>query len=303
MRACFDHLDLRPGGREEYIEGLSEEFPYLLLLSDHDRYSEKAVPWHWHQEIEMYLAISGEVECMTPHAQAIVRPGDVAFANANVLHRTRARGGMEGASLHVHMFRPPFIAPEGSLLSRRFVEPLCRATSVELVAYASDDVPSLRLRELMEEVTDVALAEEGSWELRVHALLCEAWAELVELTRPLIAGGPAQMPTAQGERLKLMLDFVGLHYPERISVADIAEAGFTSERECYRTFSEILHTSPSSYLRDYRVEQACRMLAHTTRPVGTVAQLSGLGGASLFARVFKESLGCTPSEYRRRWQK
>lgn len=300
---CFDHIELRPGGREEVIKSFSAEFPYLFVLSDHDRYSEKTVPWHWHQEIEMYYALSGEVECMTPHARAVVRPGDVAFVNANVLHSTRSVEGRPGAALHVHMFRPSFLAPEESLLARRFVEPLCRAGSVELVAYSDGDERSRRLRELMAAATDVALAENEGWELRIHALLCEAWAALAVLVKPLLAGGPAEMPTAQGERLKLMLDFIDLHYSERISVADIAEAGFTSVRECHRTFREVLRTTPANYLRDYRVEQACRMLSHTTRPVGSVAELSGFGTASLFARLFKESLGCTPSEYRRRWQK
>ena len=37
--------------------------------------------------------------------------------------------------------------------------------------------------------------------------------------------------------------------------------------------------TPQQYLRDYRVQQACRMLAHTTRPMGAVAELSGLGSA------------------------
>lgn len=300
---CFDHIETRPGGREEFIEQMSEEFPYLLVLSDHDRYQRRAVPWHWHREVEMYYGISGEVECATPHTQAVVRPGDVGFVNANVLHTTRARGGEAGARMYVHLFRPALLGHPGSLLAREFVDPLCAATSIELLTFPADDPFSAAICAHVRDAVETALAEEDGWQLVLRAQLSLVWHDLLQAAAPLMAGGAAAMPSAQGERLKLMLDFIGLHYPEHIEVGDIAAAGFTSERECHRTFRDLLGTTPAAYLRDYRIEQACRMLAHTTRPVGDVAATTGLGTASRFAAKFRARMGCTPSQYRARWQK
>lgn len=114
--------------------------------------------------------------------------------------------------------------------------------------------------------------------------------------------GPQHMPSPSEERIKAMLDFIGLNYYEDITVADIARAGNASEREVYRTFKSELGSTPQHYLRDYRVEQACRMLAHTTRPLAAVAHMSGLGSPSYFCKVFKDCTGKTPREYRRIWQ-
>ena len=300
---CFDHIEIRPGGHEEYLEHMSEEFPYLLVLSDHDRYQGRTVPWHWHREIEMYYGISGEVECTTPHERAVVGPGDVGFVNANVLHTTRAVDDAPGSRIYVHMFQPSLLGHPGSLLAREFVDPLCAATSVELLTFSAGDPASASICGHVRDAVETALAEEEGWQLVLRAQLSLAWHDLLQAAGPLMAGGAAAMPSAQGERLKLMLDFIGLHYPEHIEVGDIAAAGFTSERECHRTFQDCLGTTPAAYLRDYRIEQACRMLAHTTRPVGDVGAMAGLGTASRFAANFRARMGCTPSQYRSRWQK
>lgn len=244
--ASFDHIEMRPGGREEVLDGVVEEFPYLAVLSQHDRYHERTVPWHWHQEVELFYVLSGTVLYATPHELLELGPGAAGFVNANVLHMTRAVDGRPGVDLLIHEFRPRLIAEPRSLLWSRYVEPLTSTTSIELFATGQGDSATRGLR--------------------------------------------------------AMLDFVGAHYPERIGVRDVAAAAFASERECHRTFREALGVTPAQYLRDYRIEQACRMLAHTPRPVAAIAELTGLGSASHFGQTFRAAMGCTPSEYRHRWQ-
>lgn len=300
--ASFDHIEMRPGGREEVLDGVVEEFPYLAVLSQHDRYHERTVPWHWHQEVELFYVLSGTVLYATPHERLELGPGAAGFVNANVLHMTRAVDGRPGVDLLIHEFRPRLIAEPRSLLWSRYVEPLTSTTSIELFATGPDDSATRGLRETLRSSFDVV--EEGApgWELRVRDAISEVWLGFVELLGPRLAEGPAQMPSARDERLRAMLDFVGAHYPERIGVRDVAAAAFASERECHRTFREALGVTPAQYLRDYRIEQACRMLAHTTRPVAAVAELTGLGSASHFGQTFRAAMGCTPSEYRHRWQ-
>ena len=42
-----NHIETHPGGREEVLDDISEDFPYLSVLSQHDRYYERTAPWHW----------------------------------------------------------------------------------------------------------------------------------------------------------------------------------------------------------------------------------------------------------------
>lgn len=299
----YDHIETLPGGREEIMQEVSSDFGYNPVRSEHDRYAGGIVPWHWHQEAELFLCERGQVVYEVPHQQTVVRPGDVGLVNANVLHSTHAKDGERGANLRIHMFRPSFIAEPASRIWRTYVEPLVEATSVGLIVARADG--SDAEQELCREVaSSFEIFEKGAfgWEIALRNRLSELWLDFLQLAGPRLAEGPAPMPRASEERLRAMLDYVGLHYFEDITVSDIAAAGFTSERGAHRTFKDELGTTPVRYLREYRVEQACRMLAHTTRPLATVAKMCGLGSPSYFAQVFKASTGRTPSQYRAEWQ-
>lgn len=300
--SSFDHVETRPGGREEVLGELSEDFPHLAIHTQHDRYHERTVPWHWHQEIEMCYVLEGPVVYATPHERVVLSSGAAGFANANVLHMTKAEGGRANVSLLVHLLRPQLLAEPGSRLWRAYVEPLARATSIELAWVGPGDQRGQELREAMLRSFETAATRAPGWELRLRDELSEIWLGFLELLGDRLSDGPGAVPSPRDEHLKAMLDYVGRHYPEHIGIAEMAAAAFTSERECYRTFRESLGVTPAQYLREYRIQQACRMLAHTTRPIAAVGEMSGLGSSSHFGRAFREAMGCTPSEYRARWQ-
>ena len=104
------------------------------------------------------------------------------------------------------------------------------------------------------------------------------------------------------DTLKLMLIYIHEHFWEKVTVKEISSAAFISERECFRTFRECLHTTPLEYLRNYRLQQACRMLTQGQETITAVSHACGLGSSSYFGSVFKDCFGCSPMEYRRKWQ-
>lgn len=298
----FDHIETFPGGREEVFEGMDPVFPYLAVRSDHDRYVEHAVTWHWHQEIEMFYVEGGEVDYLTAHEHVLLKAGDIGFVNANVLHATRAHNKQDGCSLLVHVFKPAFLADPTSRIYKNYIAPLLAATSIEICVVTPEDKGGKVLCNAMLRAFKTYEAATTGWELQLRDQLAELWLGFYKLVEGRIAEGPQRLPRPADERLKDMLSFVGEHYFEHIGVPEIAEAGFASERECHRTFKAELGVTPSQYLRDYRVEQACRMLVHTTRPLAQIGNQTGLGSPSHFGQVFREALGCTPRDYRKRWQ-
>ena len=52
-----------------------------------------------------------------------------------------------------------------------------------------------------------------------------------------------------------MTGFIHQHFPERITLADIAAAGTMSRRQCCIVFREYVNRTPNEYLTDYRIEQ------------------------------------------------
>lgn len=98
--------------------------------------------------------------------------------------------------------------------------------------------------------------------------------------------------------------FVPWHWHSAVELfyAELAASAYLSERECFRLFRDCLHTTPAAYIRSYRLQAACQMLARSEMSLTEIGRASGLGSSSYFGKLFREAMGCTPSEYRRRWQ-
>lgn len=99
-----------------------------------------------------------------------------------------------------------------------------------------------------------------------------------------------------------MRDFVHAHYAEPIEVAHIAAAGSTSVRDCFRSFGEYVGMGPAQYVREYRVSRSCRLLAHTSRTIESIALSCGFSSAAQFSQTFRKIMGCAPSAYRAKWR-
>ena len=139
-----------------------------------------------------------------------------------------------------------------------------------------------------------------AYEVKLRAALSDIWCGLFTLAAPLLKAKTGY--DKANDKIKLMMVYIHEHYTEKISVSDIASAGFISVRECFRVFQNCLHVTPAEYLKTYRLQNACQLLAGTPEPVTFIGQACGLGSSSYFGKVFREFTGYTPLEYRRKWQ-
>ena len=138
------------------------------------------------------------------------------------------------------------------------------------------------------------------YELRLQAALSTLWLRLVEQVHPAPAAVP--VPDPASEKIKPMMLYIHAHLAEKLPIRDLAAAAFCSERECYRVFREVLHTTPAEYVQNVRLQLACKLLMETQDSATSIAQQCGLGSASYFGAQFRTKMGCTPTEYRKRWQ-
>ena len=67
-----------------------------------------------------------------------------------------------------------------------------------------------------------------------------------------------------------------------------------------RLFKKQTQTSIINYITTYRLEKAKELLLNPDIPVGTVALKVGYGNYSYFSKLFKDVVGCTPNEYRKK---
>lgn len=283
------------GSKEELLPDFTSEFPYIASRVELDHYHNRTVPWHWHGAVELSYTLRGCIKYYTPVGAAFLPEGAAALVNANVLHMTTAEPGTVQL---LHIFDPTFLAPPESRIGTQYIMPLT-ASPVELLPLCPGD---LSRDSILEDVKASFLlsSNEFGYELKLRSALSGIWLSLLEQARPLLSV-PAR-GVKNSDKVKMMMVYIHERFGERLTIADIAAAAFLSQRECFRAFQECLHTTPAEYLKSYRLQQARRFLRETKTSITEVGQLCGLGSSSYFGKTFREAMGCTPSEYRRKWQ-
>ena len=88
------------------------------------------------------------------------------------------------------------------------------------------------------------------------------------------------------------------HFSEpNLKVGTIAQALHMTERQLSRKIKSLLNSTPSSYLRNFRLEKASVLLKQG-KNIGEVAFSVGFSSHSNFGRYFKAKYGVSPKEYR-----
>ncbi|GGS68567.1 AraC family transcriptional regulator [Planobispora rosea] len=132
-----------------------------------------------------------------------------------------------------------------------------------------------------------------------------ARAMVMYLQRP---GGQSQfsVPLAQrpGDRedIRGLRLWIGEHLDADLSVPALAARMVMSERHFARVFHAETGSTPGAFVESMRLEAARRMLERTGRPPSDIARACGFRSVETLHRVFRERLGTTPGEYRRRFR-
>ncbi len=293
-------IAFHPGSREELLPGFSKDFPYIASRAEIDKYIGRSVPWHWHSAMELFYMESGTLEYNTPGGKIRFPSGSGGLVNSNILHSTRALSQTERTVMFVHLFDASLLSGEqGNRIEQKYILPLTAASRIEIIPLFPEDPAQKKILDLIAASFRIPDDTFG-YEIKLREALSGIWLMLLEMSRSL----PAQneLPSKHNDKIKQMLVYIHEHYSEKISVSQLAAAAYLSERDCFRVFHDCLHMTPVDYLRSYRLQAACRMLAKSRESITDIGHACGLGSSSYFGKIFREYAGCSPSEYRQKWQ-
>jgi len=293
-------IEFHAGSREEMLPGFAKDFPYIVTRAELDKYAGRFVPWHWHRTAELFYMESGALEYHTPKGKWRFPAGSGGMVNANVLHMTQVVSQTERNIQLLHLFDPAFLAGErGSRIGQKYVFPVTAAGQAEMILLFPGSPAQDEALKLLRE--SFRLSPDGfGYEMKLRNILSELWLLLYGQIQPVL--GESGEAGRSNDKIKRMMVYIHEHYPEKLTVPEVAAAAFLSERECFRLFRDCLHMTPVEYIKSYRLQIACQMLAGGREPVTAISHACGLGSSSYFGKVFREYAQCTPTQYREKWQ-
>ncbi len=221
------------------------------------------------------------------------------MVNSNVLHRTKTAVHTGKNVQLLHIFDVSLLdGGKGSRIGQKYISPVVSDPEVELISFSPANPRDEKILELIRDSFQLSDREFG-YEMKLRNALSEIW---MRIFNQFPFSAQRKECNKRDDKIKQMMAYVHEHYSGKIAVQELAAAAFLSERECFRTFRDCLHMTPVEYIRSYRLQIACRMLADVRIPITDVGYSCGLGSSSYFGKIFREYFYCTPTEYRRKWR-
>ena len=110
-----------------------------------------------------------------------------------------------------------------------------------------------------------------------------------------------QMSEKDDRFMRCIMSFIEEHLTESdINIGDMAEAAATSRSGLNRKLKSILGVTPIDLLREARIKRACQLLENSGLNVSEVAYQCGFADPKYFSRCFKQTMGVSPTEYKRK---
>ena len=274
----------------------SESFPFLVSYEKLSRYESGSFQWHWHPEIEITYVHSGQIHYQVNQSSFHLKEGDIIFANANALHT----GSMENQNDCEYIsitFSPKLISGfSHSLLELNYVEPIIHNFSMPALCIDGNKDWHTSFAAIVKDIIAKNNEKAPLYEFEIVIGLQKLW-KLLYTENFSHSDAPAHDQTAY-QRIREIISYLEKHYPEPITLHDIAAEVHMCESECSRLFKRYMKVTLFSFLQDYRIEKSLEYLKNHESLI-TIAEKVGFSDSNYYSKVFKKRKGCSPKHYLR----
>jgi AraC-like DNA-binding protein len=267
---------------------LDPEYPFLLIISD-----DLEFPPHWHDEMELVYVLEGrlqvglakQIHTLAPQDILIIGRGEVHYFINSPQEKSRVAILQFGLML--------FEALTPAMGSRRFLEPHIMRNLPE-----HTEVSSILNSTLSAMVSEYMKKREG-YQLAMKARLYDLLVSLArELPYEACSDIQRRKQLSRLERLEQVFRFVDENYSMDIRLKDAASVASFSVYHFTRFFKEATGMTFGRYLNGVRIRKAQKYLLSIDNSITEVAFRVGFNSIKTFNRLFKNEVGCSPTDYR-----
>ena len=281
----------------ETIQHGSKEYPFHFYYDNLELFDFHCIEWHWHTEFEFVYVETGTVYFGISDKQFALSEGQGVFINSKILHRYFSQ---EKAIVPNFVLMPVFLAPQDSLIYQKYVLPIM-SSPMDYQIFSSDIPWQAQVLSLMREM--MAAQEKASdVELVNSYLIQKIWHILYQNTDVEYMGKKENYSASSQARLQLMMQYIHQKFAYNISLRDIADQAKVSKSTALNLFQRYLGISPVTYLINYRLQEAAKLLASTEKKVTVISKDTGFDSVDYFCKAFKKYYKLTPTEYRKKAQ-
>lgn len=248
---------------------------------------------HWHEDLEFIIPVRGSQLYNVDGSIIELKEGDGIFVNSRHVHYGFVTQNTDCEFICI-LLNPSLLCANREF-DETFVKPFVYSSSLP---YMKLDRNISWQKKIIEILRDLFRSREKPlWQFSVQKLFFEIFELLYAHSG--IQSDDSIRESSSLNALKLMMGFIQKNYREKISLAQIASAGFCCKSRCSALFNAYLKESPVTYLIKYRLKVSTELLSKTVLPITEIAYESGFSGTSYFCETFHKYYQITPLEFRK----
>ncbi|MBP1990843.1 helix-turn-helix domain-containing protein [Paenibacillus eucommiae] len=252
---------------------------------------------HSHPNYELFYFHEGGGNYLIGDHIYSLSPGDLILMHGMTLHCPN----MDEKNKYVRTvvsFDPAYVrAISGKLFTIDPLEPFERHKNIRLQLHGEDQQ---RVESRLAEMNDCFHHKDPIAHNRFRLVFLEMLLDLYGLcAKPSMRKSEALTPKEQ--TVQKVVTWVEGHFAEQVSFDDIAAHMDLNKHYLSRVFRELTGLTVFDYLYQRRINEAkIIFLLQDQVSVTEVCYRVGFNNLSHFSRMFKQRVGCTPDEYKRR---
>lgn len=266
---------------KKYITTLTELYP--------------SVSAHWHDEAELTLISEGSCTYQVHLDNYDVSEGDLLFVPPAVLHAITA-SSQDGMCSETYVFHMNFLgANSADICAVKYLTPVINQTLI-LPCLINRSHPAYRdVLAIFRKISRTYEDMPAGYELLLRSLLLQVIAALLPYGSERAVHSPLE--SEHTFKLKLVLEYIGDHFAEELTIPQLARICYFSEYHFMRFFKKYTGTSCLEYIKNLRLEKAAEQFAQGNQSVLGTALSVGFSNLSYFYREFKKKYGMTPRKF------
>lgn len=235
---------------------------------------------HLHRHLELVLLEKGETVAFADTERCSLSAGDAFLVFPNVIHR------------YVSVAREKFYI--------LIVNPDLMPAYAQL--FLAQTPSSARVQGLANDPDVISLAAQLTALPRPRGNVADAIRQglLTALFGKVLEKMQFSTAPAGNTALHAVLAYCNANYQKDLSLATLENELHLSKYYISHLFSDKLGIGFTAYVNSLRVSFACRYLQYGDQSITEIGSLVGFGTQRTFNRAFREQMGTTPLEYRRK---
>lgn len=271
---------------------LQHDLPVDVFVSDIIEF-----PHHWHDYYEILYCQGDGLKVGLNNEVLTMNDKDILIIGSGEIHYFPLI--QQQVSRIVVSFEAAFFEGYTSLMKNKRVNALIRANLTYKEQPENSELHTIFEKYLLEIIAEYREKRKG-YKIALKARLSDILLIMIrQLPHETYSAYEKNRQLNRLERLEQVFNFVEQNYERELSLSEIATTANYSIFHFTRFFKEATSMTFNQYINNFRISKASQYLMQSGDPIIDIAYKSGFSSIKTFNRVFRHSMGCSPSEYRK----